>query len=87
MLIVVVYSDDIIFGDSSEEICNDFQKAMQNEFQMSMLRELSFFLGLQIVQSEKGIFISQHKYIKEMLCKFKMEYCKPVATPTYGCQM
>ena len=48
---------------------------------MSMLVELAFFLGLQISQSNKGIFISQTKYIKEMLKKFKMEDCKPVSTP------
>lgn len=49
MLIVVVYVDDIMFGRSSDEMCRDFQKAMHNEFEMSMLGELSFFLGLQIV--------------------------------------
>ena len=48
---------------------------------MSMLGELKFFLGLQISQSDKGIFISQTKYIKEMLKKFQMEDCKPVGTP------
>jgi hypothetical protein len=54
---------------------------MQNEFEMSLLGELSFFLGLQIHQSNQGIFISQTKYIIEMLKKFGMEYCKPVITP------
>jgi hypothetical protein len=48
---------------------------------MSMLGELSFFLGLHISQSNKGIFISQTKYIKEMLKKFRMEDCAPVSTP------
>jgi hypothetical protein len=61
---------------------------MQSEFEMSMLGELSFFLGLQISQSNKGIFISQMKYIKEMLKKFKMEDCKPISTPmTTGCKL
>jgi hypothetical protein len=54
---------------------------MQSEFEMSLLGELSFFLGLQIRQSKKGIFISQTKYIKEMLKRFGMEDCKPVITP------
>jgi hypothetical protein len=54
---------------------------MQNEFEMSLLGELSLFLGLQIHQSNQGIFISQTKYIKEMIKRFRMEYCKPVTTP------
>jgi hypothetical protein len=54
---------------------------MHNEFEMSLLRELSFFLGLQICQSNQGIFISQTKYIREMLKRFRMEDCKPVTTP------
>jgi hypothetical protein len=54
---------------------------MQNEFEMSLLGELSFFLGLQIRQSNQGIFISQTKYIREMLKSFGMEDCKLVITP------
>jgi hypothetical protein len=54
---------------------------MENEFEMSLLGELSFFLGLQIRQSNQGIFISQTKYIREMLKRFRMEDCKPVITP------
>ena len=55
---------------------------------MSMLGELKFLLGLQISQSDKGIFISQTKYIKEMLKKFQMEDCKPVGTPmVIGCKL
>jgi hypothetical protein len=54
---------------------------MQKEFEMSLLGELSFFLGLQIRQSNQGIFISQTKYIREMLKRFGIEDCKPVITP------
>jgi hypothetical protein len=54
---------------------------MQNELEMSLLGELSFFLGLHICQRNQGIFISQTKYIREMLKRFRMEYCKPVITP------
>jgi hypothetical protein len=54
---------------------------MQKEFEMSLLGELSFFLGLQIRQSNQGIFISQTKYIREMLKRFGMEDCKLVVTP------
>jgi len=54
---------------------------MKIEFEMSMLGELSFFLGLQVNQMNNGIFISQIKYVKEMLKNFTMEDCKPVSTP------
>jgi hypothetical protein len=54
---------------------------MQNEFEMSLLGELSLFLGLQICQSNQGIFISQTKYIREMIKRFGMEDCKPIITP------
>jgi hypothetical protein len=59
---------------------------MQIEFEMSLLRELNFFLGLQIIQSNEGTFIHQTKYIKDMLKKCKFEDCKLVSTPmTMGC--
>jgi hypothetical protein len=88
MIIIVVYVDDIIFGSNVDKLRKKFVEEMQSEFEMSMLGELSFFLGLQISQSNKGIFISQMKYIKEMLKKFKMEDCKPVSTPmTTGCKL
>ena len=61
---------------------------MNKEFEMSTLGELTFFLSLQVSQSEKGIFISQTKYIKEMLKKFKMEEHKPISTPMVtGCKL
>ena len=54
---------------------------MQNELEMSLLGELPLFLGLQICQRNQGIFISQTKYIREMLKRFGMEDCKLVTTP------
>jgi hypothetical protein len=54
---------------------------MQNEFDMLLLGELSLFLGLQVRQRNKGIFFSQTKYIREMLKRFRMEYCKSIITP------
>ena len=55
---------------------------------MSLIRELSFFLGLQISRLKNGIFIFQTKYIKEMLERFNMEECKPVCTPMInGCKL
>jgi hypothetical protein len=54
---------------------------MQDEFEMSLLGELSLFMGLRICQSNQGFFISQTKYIRDMLKRFIMEYCKPITTP------
>jgi hypothetical protein len=81
ILIIEVYVDDIIFGSDDDRMSQKFSKDMQNEFKMSLLGELNLFLGLQICQCDKGIFISQTKYIREMLKKFGMEDCKPVSTP------
>jgi hypothetical protein len=58
-----------------------FEKDMQNEFKISLLGELSLFLGLQICQRNQGIFISQTKYIREMLKRFEMKDFKPFTTP------
>ena len=61
---------------------------MKKEFEMSMLDELTFFLGLQVYQIDEIIFISQTKYIKDMLKKFKMEDSKPIGTPMVtGCKL
>ena len=71
----------LFFGSDDDRLSQKFAKDMQNEFEMPLLGELSFFLGLQIRQSNQGIFISQTKYIKETLKRFVMEDCKLVITP------
>jgi hypothetical protein len=87
-LIFVVYVDYIIFGGNKYDVCKEFTKEMQKEFEMSLLGVLLFFLELQITQSNKGIFISQTMCIKEMLKKFEMEDCKSVSTPMItGCKL
>eukprot|EP00253_Pinus_taeda_P013351 PITA_13351 len=80
LTIVEVYVDDIIFGSNDDRLSKKFSTKMQSEFEMSLLGELTYFLGLQISQQEKGIFICQAKYIKEILKKFKIEDCKPILT-------
>ena len=89
MVIVVVYVDNIIFGSDIQTLSVNFASEMKKEFEMSMLGELTLFLGLQVSQSEKKrIFISQTKYIKEMLKKFKMEDSKLVSTlMVTGCKL
>ncbi|GJZ07783.1 retrovirus-related pol polyprotein from transposon TNT 1-94 [Tanacetum coccineum] len=81
LIIVQIYVDDIIFGSTSQNLCDDFAKIMHDEFEMSMMGELNFFLGLQIKQMEDKIFFNQSKYIKEMLKKFGLEDSKPTKTP------
>ncbi|GJU75359.1 retrovirus-related pol polyprotein from transposon TNT 1-94 [Tanacetum coccineum] len=81
IIIVQIYVDDIIFGSTCQDLCDDFSKIMHDEFEMSMMGELNFFLGLKIKQFEDGIFFSQSKYVKERLKKFSLETAKPIKTP------
>nr|GEX04478.1 retrovirus-related Pol polyprotein from transposon TNT 1-94 [Tanacetum cinerariifolium] len=81
LIIVQLYVDDIIFGLTCQEMCDEFTKIMHDKFEMSMMGELNFFLGLQIKQMKDGIFFNQSKYIKEMLKKFGIEDSKPMKTP------
>src|SRR5919202_3769760 len=81
IIIVQIYVDDIVFGSTNNVMCEEFSKLMHDEFEMSMMGELNFFLGLQIRQLEDGIFINQSKYIKEMLKKFDLENVKSLDTP------
>jgi hypothetical protein len=81
ILIVQVYVDDIVFGGSSNSLVAMFAEDMSREFEMSMMCELQFFLGLQIKQSKEGTFVHQAKYTKDIVRKFKMEDSKSMATP------
>nr|GEY33580.1 copia protein [Tanacetum cinerariifolium] len=80
LIIVQIYVDDIIFGSTSQNLCDDIAKIMHDEFEMSMMGEFNFFLGLQIKQIEDEIFFNQSKYVKEMLKKFELEDSKPTRT-------
>ncbi|GKB11593.1 putative ribonuclease H-like domain-containing protein [Tanacetum coccineum] len=81
ILIVQVYVDDIIFGSTKKKLCTEFEKMMHKKFQMSSMGELTFFLGLQVKQKEDGIFISQDKYVTEILKKFSFSDVKTANTP------
>ena len=72
---------DIIFGSTNQDFYEEFGKMMANEFEMSMIGELSYFLGLQIKQLKNGTFVSQGKYIKDMIKKFGMSDSKAIGTP------
>ena len=81
LFVLQIYVDDIIFGSTNQDFCEKFEKMMASEFEMSMIGELSYFLGLQIKQIKNGTFVSQGKYIKDMLKKFVMEDAKGISTP------
>jgi hypothetical protein len=80
-LLVQIYMNDIIFGDSSHVLVSNFQEMMEKEFQMSMMGELTFFLGIQVKQMKQDTFIHQAKYTKDLMKKFNMAELKPVSTP------
>ena len=81
ILLVQIYVDDIIFGSTNDSLCKEFSQDMQSEFEMSMMGELNFFLGLQIKKTKNGIFVNQSKYCKELIHRFEMENAKHMATP------
>nr|GEV87558.1 retrovirus-related Pol polyprotein from transposon TNT 1-94 [Tanacetum cinerariifolium] len=81
LLLLQIYVDDIIFAASTLELCDLFANMMCSKFKMSMMGKISFFLGLQISQSPRGIFINQSKYALESLKKYGFESCDPVDTP------
>ncbi|GJR23468.1 putative ribonuclease H-like domain-containing protein [Tanacetum coccineum] len=81
IMLVQVYVDDIIFGSTKKSWCDEFEVLMKSKFQMSSMRELTFFIGLQVKQHDKGIFISQDKYVAEILTKFDFMSVKHASTP------
>ncbi|GKA74743.1 putative ribonuclease H-like domain-containing protein [Tanacetum coccineum] len=81
ILLVQVYVDDIICGSTKKSLCTEFEKLMHKKFQMSSMGKLTFFLGLQVTQKDDGIFISQDKYVDEILKKFVFSTVKTASTP------
>nr|GEX18446.1 uncharacterized mitochondrial protein AtMg00810-like [Tanacetum cinerariifolium] len=78
ILIVQVYVDDIIFGSTHPRYIQLFFDLMKSRFEMSMMGEMTSFLGLQVNQSPCSIFINQSKYVSEILKKYGIESCDPV---------
>nr|GFA01695.1 putative ribonuclease H-like domain-containing protein [Tanacetum cinerariifolium] len=81
ILLVQIYVDDIIFGSTKKYLCKAFEKLMKDKFQMSSMGKLTFFLGLQVNQKKDGIFISQDKYVAEILKKFGLTDGKLASFP------
>jgi hypothetical protein len=76
-----IYVDDIKFGSTNKSFCDEFNKIMRDRIEMSMLRVLTFFLGFPIKQTKERTFISQMKYMRDILKKFIMDMAKPIKTP------
>nr|GEZ63671.1 uncharacterized mitochondrial protein AtMg00810-like [Tanacetum cinerariifolium] len=80
-LLVQVYVNDTIFGSSNPKLCREFEALMHGKFQMSAMGELNFFLGLQVLQKKDGIFLSQDKYVGDILKKFRYTDIRSAKTP------
>ena len=81
ILIAQIYVDDIVFGSTCNSFTEEFANLMKSEFEMSMVGELNFFLGLQVKQLTDGMFISQTKYAKELIKRFGLDSAKHMNTP------
>ncbi|GJU16473.1 retrovirus-related pol polyprotein from transposon TNT 1-94 [Tanacetum coccineum] len=81
ILLVQIYVDDIIFGSTKRVFAKRFEKLMKDNFEMLMISEMKFFLGLQVHQSPQDIFICQSQYTMDILKKHGMEKCDTVSTP------
>eukprot|EP00253_Pinus_taeda_P030035 PITA_30035 len=82
ILIVVLYVDDVIFSGNDDYLIKNFKSVMKEEFEMTDMGLLRYFLGIEVDQNENGIFISQARYVNELLGRFNMQECKAAITPT-----
>jgi hypothetical protein len=81
LFVCQIYVDDIIFGSTNKSTCEEFSRIMVQKFEMSMMVELKYFLGFQVKQLQEGTFISQTKYIQDIITKFGMKDAKSIKTP------
>ncbi|PNY03537.1 copia-type polyprotein [Trifolium pratense] len=81
ILIVSLYVDDLIYTRNDLHMMDEFKSLMQKEFSMTDLGKMKYFLGVEVIQSEEGICISQQKYATEILSRFGMEKCNSVSSP------
>lgn len=81
ILIICLYVDDMIFTGNNPSMFEDFKRSMVKEFEMTDVGLMAYFLGVEVNQTESGIFISQNQYARQILERFKMSGCNPVGTP------
>jgi hypothetical protein len=88
ILIVSLYVDDLICTGNDVHMIHEFKQSMMKEFAMTDLGKMKYFLGIEVIQSEKGIFIHQQKYAAEILKRFGMESFNKVCNPIVpGCKL
>jgi hypothetical protein len=81
IIILFLYVDDIILTYSDSKLLNHMKTILKKKFEMTDLGFLHYFLGLQVLQTNEGIFLSQSKYACDLLCRFHMDDCKPTTSP------
>jgi hypothetical protein len=81
LFVCQIYVNDIIFGSTNQKSCEEFSRVMKQKFKMSMMGELTYFLGFQVKQLKDDTFISQMKYTQDLLKRFGMKDAKPAKTP------
>ena len=81
LIVIVIYVDDLIITRSNKDEIADVKKVLGAEFDMKDLGELKYFLGIEVVRTPQGIWMLQRQYVLDMLKKYGMTACKPVATP------
>eukprot|EP00253_Pinus_taeda_P013960 PITA_13960 len=82
ILIVVLYVDHAIFTGNDDQLIKNFKSVMKEEFEMTDMGFLRYFLRIEVDENEKGIFISQARYVNQVLSRFNMQECKASITPT-----
>jgi hypothetical protein len=81
ILIVSIYVDDLIYTGNDGKLMGEFMKSMKEKFAMTDLGRMKYFLGIEVIQCDQGIFVHQHKYSCEILKRFGMEQCNKVCSP------
>jgi hypothetical protein len=81
LIILVLYVDDLILTSSDSKLLNHVKTNLKKKFEMTDIGFLHYFLGLQVLQTNEGIFFSQYKYACDLLCRFHMDDCKPAPSP------
>jgi hypothetical protein len=88
ILIVSIYVDDLIYTGNDEDMMSELKNSMKEKFSMTDLGKMKYFLGVEVIQCDQGIFIHQHKYSSEVLKRFGMEECNQVCSPIVpGCRL